>query len=195
MKSYSIQLNLAGDRNHVVHKHDVSPAEIMVLQAIHGSDAVYEIDLTGSDRLNVEELRTYLVTVYNKVRVGDGNNRQPVLGKVFPAWPNVKFPYDAKEAGVSESLMKREAELSAAQKEALANAAATEKRMKELAEQDASKAEEEAKAEEESAAKAEEEAKAKADEQAKADADNKAKSNKPAGKGKSQSNDDDEFME
>ena len=105
-------VNLAGDRNHVIPKRQVTAAEIMVLQAIHGHGEVYNIQLepsSGRDNTPHEQVRDHLMKVYGRTRVGSGGDRKPVLPAVFPGWPNVTLPRDADAAGIDPVLMNEDA--------------------------------------------------------------------------------------
>jgi len=106
--TYTAHVNLGGDRNQVVVKSNVTAAEILILQAIHGDAEVHDIKaqpaqaaFAGTER----DLLTVLERKYGRTRTGDGSNRKPVLVKVFPAWPKVEVPADAKEARIRDELM------------------------------------------------------------------------------------------
>lgn len=57
MQTANIMLALAGDVGNTIPKYDVTPAEIAVLRAVHGDEAVFDIEPTGDiDRTNRQEL-------------------------------------------------------------------------------------------------------------------------------------------
>lgn len=106
--TYNAQVNLGGDRNQVVVKSNITAAEILILQAIHGDAEVHEIEAQPAKAAfdgTEGDLLTLLERKYGRTRTGDGSNRKPVLVKVFPAWPKVDVPADAKEARIREELM------------------------------------------------------------------------------------------
>lgn len=112
MRFYTARIDLGGDRNHVVVKDGLSPAEILALSAIHGAGSVHTItpDPGGNDKTPHREIITHLEANYGRTRVGGSDNRAPVLQRVFPGWPNVTLPADAKAAGINPSLMAEEAQ-------------------------------------------------------------------------------------
>lgn len=110
MDYYSAMISLAGDRNQVVHKRDVSAAELAVLQAIHGVDSVRDIEKTGTDRTPHETIKQQLQRTYGKTKTGPDSDRKPVLIRTFTGWPNNDLPTTAKQAGISELYMKGKAE-------------------------------------------------------------------------------------
>ncbi len=74
-------VSLGGDKNNQVPKFGVTPAEIMVLQAIHGDDAVTEVEPLSDtvERSNAEEIER-LVAHY-PAKDEDG---QLVIRSVYP---------------------------------------------------------------------------------------------------------------
>lgn len=66
MQTASILVALGGDLGNTVPKHDVTASEIAVLRAIHGNDAVLDIEPTGDiKRSNLEELSRLRATYGN----------------------------------------------------------------------------------------------------------------------------------
>lgn len=55
---------LGGDRRNTVPKSNITVAEVMVLQAIHGEDSVHEIEIVGDSQIAAEDLRDYLRSHY-----------------------------------------------------------------------------------------------------------------------------------
>lgn len=107
MRYYSAMINLAGDRNNIAHKSRVSAPELLLLQAIHGTGNVYDVELdpsTNSDRTPQHVVKEQLNKVYGRSRIGEGSDRKPALVAVFPGWPNVQLPTDALEAGIPSNL-------------------------------------------------------------------------------------------
>mgnify|MGYP000908862086 CR=1 FL=1 len=69
----NVMLALGGDRRNTVPKYDVTPAEIAVLQAIHGDDAVTDIEVKGEkEKSNREEL-SRLRQIYGRARPEGGD--------------------------------------------------------------------------------------------------------------------------
>lgn len=71
---------LGGDIENTVPKFDVTPAEVLVLMAIHGKDAVTDVEPTGNSvtRSNAEELARLKFTYPAK----DADN-QPVVQRIY----------------------------------------------------------------------------------------------------------------
>lgn len=107
MRFYTAKINIGGDRNHVVTKTGVMPAELKVLQAIHGFGSVHDIKAEPSkiDHTSHAEARDRLQKEYGRTRIDVGGDARPVLVSVFPGWPNVDMPADAKAAGIEPQLM------------------------------------------------------------------------------------------
>lgn len=95
---------LGGDSGNTVPKYDVTPAEIAVLRVIHGDDAVFDIEKTGTiDRTNRQELAR-LTEVYGQ-RQPNGNSAAPAVSALFPgAAARVFESFDELE--LDESLFK-----------------------------------------------------------------------------------------
>lgn len=110
MRFYEADIEIGGDRNHVVKRRNMPAPELAVLMAIHGSIAVRNVapmPSSGVDRTPVAETLEYLMATYGRSRIGDGDERRPVLRAVFPTWPNVaSLPGTAEEAGVPPHQMK-----------------------------------------------------------------------------------------
>lgn len=110
MRFYEADIEIGGDRNHVVKRRNMPAPELAVLMAIHGSIAVRNVapmPSDGVDRTPVAETLEYLMATYGRSRIGDGDERRPVLRAVFPTWPNVaSLPGTAEEAGVPPHQMK-----------------------------------------------------------------------------------------
>lgn len=86
-------VSIGGDPRHVVPKHSVTPAEIVLLQKLHGDDAITEIRVEGKERRSHEEERDRL-----GARYGDD--------KIFDAFGQYgDLPSSLKAARISDSLM------------------------------------------------------------------------------------------
>jgi len=64
MKLYACKLRLAGAVTNEVMKADVTAAEIEVLRALHGSDAVVDITQTGENGRTSAQERARLKNIY-----------------------------------------------------------------------------------------------------------------------------------
>jgi len=105
MRLYKADIHLEGDRNHVVVKSNLLAPELTVLMTIHGSISVQSVRQVDEKSMSPDEVRDRLMARYGRSRVGDGDDRRPVLRVAFPTWPQGDLPLDAKKAGVPESQM------------------------------------------------------------------------------------------
>jgi len=77
----NITVALGGDSKNTVPKHGVTAAEIAVLQAIHGADAISDVQPAGTIvRANRVE-RDRLFAEYGRAK---DNNDQAIVGLMFP---------------------------------------------------------------------------------------------------------------
>lgn len=80
MQTANVMVALGGDKGTTVPKYGVTISEIAVLQALHGNDAVHDIEPTGdierSDREEIARLRE----IYGNAKQGD----VPVMNVLFP---------------------------------------------------------------------------------------------------------------
>ena len=86
-------VSIGGDPRHVVPKHSTTPAEIVLLQRLHGNDAVTEIVVTEKENRSHEDERDRL-----GARYGDDK-----IMETFGQYGDL--PTTLKEARVDNSLM------------------------------------------------------------------------------------------
>ena len=102
MELANVMLALGGDRAYTVPKYEVTAAEIAVLCAIHGSDAVFDIEPLGQTiTRSAREERDRLVAAYP---AKDEDNREIVL-VVYPGVTPVLHT-ELADLGLDESLYK-----------------------------------------------------------------------------------------
>lgn len=83
MQTANLLLALGGDTGNTIQKYGVTPAETAVLRVIHGDDAVFDIEPTGTvDRTHRAELER-LRFEYG-IRQPDGSRRAPAVDQLFP---------------------------------------------------------------------------------------------------------------
>jgi len=90
VKLYSIKLRLAGSVANEVRKSDVTAAEIEVLRAIHGADAVSDIVETGEVKRDSAAERQRLYARY----AGPQNNTAEQVAKKMTLMRNI-FGHDS----------------------------------------------------------------------------------------------------
>lgn len=83
MQTASILLALGGDSTMQVPKFGVTPSEVLLLRAIHGDDAVTDIDINGAEERSNREERDRLFGLYAKPNP-NGTFSLPVLDALFP---------------------------------------------------------------------------------------------------------------
>lgn len=85
MDYVNLQVAIGGDAGNTVPKFYVPVAEVPVLMAIHGPDALTEFEVVdapeGADELNNVEEMQRLTSIYGRVTDPDGN---PILRQVYP---------------------------------------------------------------------------------------------------------------
>lgn len=102
MQTATCWVALGGDTGNTVPKFDVTPAEIAVLQLIHGSDAVFDIS-PGPDvnRSNRDE-RSRLQAFYGKP---EGSREPSAVNVLFPGI-GARLPETFDELELDESFFK-----------------------------------------------------------------------------------------
>lgn len=102
MELANILLALGGDRNNTVPKYRVTPAEIAVLSAIHGTDAVFDIvPLNETETISFRDERERLMRSY-PAKNEDNNS---IVLQVYPGTAPVLHT-TLESLGLNESLFK-----------------------------------------------------------------------------------------
>lgn len=109
MKLANIMLAIGGGRDNTFPKYGVTAAEIAVLRAIHGEDAVFDVDPSADDavnennrpRTNREEL-IRLKMIYGKAQDGNGS---AVVEGLYPGAAARVFD-DFEELGLPDDYFK-----------------------------------------------------------------------------------------
>ena len=106
MKLANIMLAIGGGRDNTFPKYDITAGEIAVLRAIHGEDAVFDVEPTDADALNENDApRTNrqelarLKAVYGGAQDGNGGRIVEALypgaaARVFEAFDELDLPED-----------------------------------------------------------------------------------------------------
>lgn len=102
MQTANCWVALGGDTGNTVPKFEVTPAELAVLQLIHGSDAVFDI-VPGADvnRSNRDE-RSRLLATYGKP---EGSREPSAVNVLFPGIA-ARLPEAFDELDIDESFFK-----------------------------------------------------------------------------------------
>jgi len=110
MQICSCLVRLNGSPVHTVAKGDVTPAEILILQEIHGKDAVIDIKPVRMDKRSHPQEWERLSMAYGRapdglMDAGNGN----LLEKMFPG-AQKQLPIDLKDIGMGHLLNPTRAE-------------------------------------------------------------------------------------
>lgn len=106
MKLANIMLAIGGGRDNTIPKYDVTAGEIAVLRAIHGEDAVFDVEPTDTDALNENDAKrtnrqelNRLKYIYGKATDANGahlvENLYPgAAARVFEDFDELDLPDD-----------------------------------------------------------------------------------------------------
>jgi hypothetical protein len=83
MQLLNVLLALGGDSGNQVPKFEVTPAEIALLRAIHGEDAISDIQVIGEVARTSRQERARLDEIYARQQP-DGSRRSRELDALFP---------------------------------------------------------------------------------------------------------------
>lgn len=81
MQTAHCLLSLGGDHGNQVMKHGVTAAEIAVLRAIHGDEAVQEVEPAGHVKRTHREERERLLGTYGAAK---SDEQVPIVANMFP---------------------------------------------------------------------------------------------------------------
>lgn len=81
MQLANITVAIAGDTGNTVQKFGVTASEIAVLRVIHGSDAVFDIEVLDDEPRSVRAEKERLAAIYGQTK--DANNNV-ILTQLFP---------------------------------------------------------------------------------------------------------------
>jgi hypothetical protein len=105
LQTANIWLALGGDMGTTVPKYGVTPSEVAVLRAIHGSDAVFDIEPGEDiDRSNREEMERLRLTYGHAKRQGP-SGEEVIVATLFPGAAARAFQ-SFDELELDESLFK-----------------------------------------------------------------------------------------
>lgn len=81
MQTANVLVSLGGDHGNQVMKHYVTAAEIAVLRAIHGDEAVTEVEPAGEVKRSHRNERERLLSIYGAAKTPD---HKPIVEGMFP---------------------------------------------------------------------------------------------------------------
>jgi hypothetical protein len=98
MQTLNALVAITGDRNNMVWKIGLTPAEILLLQQLHGADAVLQIEPSGQvDRLAQAEV-TRLKELYPL--------HHERIQNIWRDFPGPAFPMNLEGIGINSALLK-----------------------------------------------------------------------------------------
>lgn len=103
MELANVLVALGGERGHTVPKWAVTPAETAVLMAIHGEDAVHEIQIVGDDK--GRSARAEIDRLHERYKATDPDTGKYIVGEVFPG-RNPDLPATFEALGLPDDLYK-----------------------------------------------------------------------------------------
>lgn len=103
MQILNVIVRLGGLLTNTVPKIGVTPAEILCLQAIHGSDAVVDIRPTGEEQRRDSDEFARLAAIYDR-QAGDfddqpNTEREGIMARLFPGAVK-RLPQTLEEIGI-----------------------------------------------------------------------------------------------
>jgi hypothetical protein len=110
MQTANCLLSLGGDHGNQVMKHGVTAAEIAVLRAIHGVEAVQDVQPSGHVKRSHREERERLLGTYGHAK---GEDEKHVVASMFPGVAARVFE-NLDELGLPDSYFKATGRLTAA---------------------------------------------------------------------------------
>jgi hypothetical protein len=96
MQIGSCMVLLGGDMLNQTPKFGVTPAEVVILKALHGDEAVTKVEMTGSDRRPHADEYARLNGFYG---AATGEDRKSIFRTLYPN-PHAPLPGTFKEIGV-----------------------------------------------------------------------------------------------
>jgi hypothetical protein len=109
MQTANVLVSLGGDHGNTVPKYGVTAAEIAVLRAIHGDDAVNDVEPSGDVKRSHRDERGRLLAIYGAAK---DDNQKPIVEGMFPGVAARVFETIA-ELDLDESMFKATGRLKA----------------------------------------------------------------------------------
>ena len=98
MQTLNAMVAITGDRNNMVWKVGLTPAEVLLLQQLHGADAVLQIEPSGDVKRDPHEEIQRLKASY------------PLHGErvqnIWRDFPGPSFPLQIEQIGLNSALLK-----------------------------------------------------------------------------------------
>lgn len=98
MQTLNAMVAITGDRNNMVWKLGLTPAEILLLQGLHGADSVLQIEPTGHVQREPQEEISRLKSLYPLY--------QDRVQNIWRDFPGSAFPLKIDQIGLNAALLK-----------------------------------------------------------------------------------------
>lgn len=98
MQTLNAMVAITGDRNNMVWKRGLTPAEILLLQQLHGADSVLQIEPTGEERREPSEEITRLKELYPL--------HHARIQNIWRDFPGPAFPLQIEQIGLNSALLR-----------------------------------------------------------------------------------------
>lgn len=100
MQYVDANVHLSGDRNHVVQKRDITVVEVAILRALHGEDAVKDIQPRRQGRPRTVELLGYLRHKYRRqMQAQSPDGSRNIVDVMYPG-ANPNIPTSLADIGI-----------------------------------------------------------------------------------------------
>jgi hypothetical protein len=98
MQTLNAMVAITGDRNNMIWKMDLTPAELLLLQGLHGADAVLQIEPSGDVKREPMQEIERLRELYplHKERIQN----------IWRDFPGAAFPTTVESLGINPALLK-----------------------------------------------------------------------------------------
>jgi len=98
MQTLNALVALTGDRNNMVWKIGLTPAEVLLLQQLHGTDSVLQIEPTGDVKREPAEEIARLRSIYPL--------HHERIQNIWRDYPGPAFPVRLDSLGINPALLK-----------------------------------------------------------------------------------------
>lgn len=98
MQTLNAMVAITGDRNNMLWKMGITPAEVLLLQALHGADAVLQIELDSDVKREPAQEIERLKELYPLHRERIQN--------IWRDFPGPAFPSNLEAIGINPALLK-----------------------------------------------------------------------------------------
>ncbi len=106
MQIANVMVALGGDRGSTVPKYGVTASEIQVLRAIHGEEAVFDVEPVGEIERSDREEIARLADPVDGYGLARNENGQRIVETLFPGGPLARAFRNINDIGLDESFFK-----------------------------------------------------------------------------------------